>query len=220
MRRMIVASAKRLGIALTVMAVVVAPARVADAAAEDAGSRPAFGVSSPAAAADRMSAVNVTASSKAASIWYVQFRNWKTNNTKCMGVEGGQPANGSRVVLWGCGSPDHVWRLETSKGFYEIRNNVNPGKCLGVLGGSRDPGAPLVTWDCDNSDNQKWEWQPSSVCGGIILVNKVRTQPLDEPLLVSVEGGSTQDNASIIQWTHASSPDQTWCTFVRGTARR
>lgn len=210
MKRMIVGSAKRLGIALTVTAVVVAPARVANAATDDAGSRPAFAVSSPAAAAAGPANVGVKASSKAGVAFWVQLRNLNTNETKCMGVEGGRPANGSRVVLWECGSSDHWWAVDFDGGYHEIRNNNDRSKCLGVLGGSHNQGAPLVTWDCDGSPNQKWRTEGSSECDGVILVNQATTPAQ----LASVEGGSTQNNASIIQWPHGSTRDQTWCTWA------
>jgi hypothetical protein len=209
MRRTIVGSAKRLGIALTIMAVVVAPAPAADAAARDAGSRAAPTVSSP--AADGLSAAGLKASSKARFPIMAELRNWNTNQTKCMGVEGGYPMDGSRVVLWPCGELDHVWYVDFSSGYHEIRNYRDRDKCLGVLGGSHRPGAPLVTWTCDNTPNQLWRTEDSSVCQGVILVNAA-TGP--EQQLASVEGRSTENNASIIQWPHASSPDQTWCPWT------
>jgi hypothetical protein len=47
--------------------------------------------------------------------------------------------------------------------------------------------------------------QPSSACGGYIVVNKQTGH------LVSVEGRNTANGTPVIMWPHGSTPDQTWC---------
>lgn len=56
MKEMIVRGAKRCGIALAVLAVVVAPAQVANAAADDPGARPAFAEQARSAGLDQRQA--------------------------------------------------------------------------------------------------------------------------------------------------------------------
>ncbi|MFG1605746.1 RICIN domain-containing protein [Actinoplanes sp. NPDC049265] len=138
----------------------------------------------------------------------VRLRN--LNSGRCMGAEGGTPANGTRVIQWTCtGSGDQAWYVNFDGSYSEVVNfRRGPGStdaCLGVSGGVTTQGAQMVTWQCDGKANQQWRVEGSSECGGVILVNA------SAGMLASVEGRSTANGASVIQWPHGSTRDQTWC---------
>jgi hypothetical protein len=114
--------------------------------------------------------------------------------------------NLSRIILWDCtGADDQYWLVDRAGFEHSIVNYEGYGFCMGVLGASGDRGAQVVVNECDGSANQTWELEPSSACGGYIVVNK------QTRYLASVEGRSTANGAPVIMWPHGSTPDQTWC---------
>jgi hypothetical protein len=121
------------------------------------------------------------------------------NSNLCLGVAGGDMANGSKVVQSDCTDhPDQWWTwMGNGDGFYEVRNSANNSKCLGVPGGSKDPGAQLVIWDCNGHLDQQWHF--SSVDYGndaqlTFLQNR------NSRLIIGVAGGSQDPGAAVVQW--------------------
>ena len=70
---------------------------------------------------------------------------------KCLDVAGGNPAAGTRIILWPChGGPNQNWTV--TKG--EIRGLG--GKCLDIAGGNPAAGTPIILWPCHGGPNQRW----------------------------------------------------------------
>lgn len=87
-------------------------------------------------------------------------------NGKCLGVQGGGDANGTRIVAFTClgtGHPDQYWAPGAAGNGGNNINNFQaffdpntPAQLIGVSGGSTANGAPLVLWFSDGTANQFW----------------------------------------------------------------
>jgi hypothetical protein len=130
------------------------------------------------------------------------------NSDKCLGVPGGNMANGTGVVPWACdGSLDQYWlEMPLSDGnFYEMRNAKDSSKCLGVPGGDVNPGTQLVIWTCNGSLDQRWAAFELVDEPCFVLLN------LNSGLVMGVANGQTDNGAPVIQWYFDHSADQHWC---------
>lgn len=140
---------------------------------------------------------------------------------KCLGVLGGNMANGTPVVQWACnGHPDQQWIITTTAPFglpdgqpTTIRNFENPAKCLGVLASATNDGANLVIWDCNGSMDQDWIFEnvlpPSRNlpfgCWNIENVNALAK-------VIGILNASQSDGAQAVIWDNLfGHPDQEFC---------
>jgi hypothetical protein len=167
-----------------------------------------------------MSTVLAPATPAAAdTFYYYQLLNLNSGGlNRCAGVDGGNMRNLSRIILWDClREDDQFWKVDNGGAgsgpgpWHQIVNYEGSGFCLGVLGASAAQGAQVVVNECDGSDNQKWRLEPSSACGGYIVVN------WQTRFLLSVEGRNTSNGTPVIMWPHGSTSDQTWCLTNRRT---
>ncbi|GHJ43890.1 hypothetical protein Cs7R123_12320 [Catellatospora sp. TT07R-123] len=74
---------------------------------------------------------------------------------KCLDVNGGINADGTKVQLWDCtvGNTHQQWTYDTAG-----RTLVNPetGKCLDATGQGTTDGTRLQLWTCNGQANQQW----------------------------------------------------------------
>ena len=72
---------------------------------------------------------------------------------KCLDASGQGTANGTKVILWTCGSQtNQQWRLNTNGTI----TGVQSGLCLDVSGAATANGSLLQLWACNGQGNQKW----------------------------------------------------------------
>uniref|UniRef100_UPI0006E3726D PQQ-dependent sugar dehydrogenase n=1 Tax=Streptomyces hirsutus TaxID=35620 RepID=UPI0006E3726D len=72
-------------------------------------------------------------------------------NGKCLDVDGGGSADGTKVQLWTCnGSGAQTWTLAGDGTFRAL------GKCLDVSGGASADGTKVQLWTCNGTGAQKW----------------------------------------------------------------
>jgi hypothetical protein len=79
---------------------------------------------------------------------------------KCLNVEGGKVANGTRIIGYPCsgGGNEQLW--------FNADGSVNhSGKCLVVQGGQGRDGDQIVLWDCNGGANEKWRWDNGRLVG-------------------------------------------------------
>jgi glucose/arabinose dehydrogenase len=74
---------------------------------------------------------------------------------KCLDVNGGGTADGTRIQLWTCnGSAAQVWSVNG-----QVWRNPQSGKCLDVAGGATVNGTRAQLWTCNGSAAQNWTAQ-------------------------------------------------------------
>jgi O-glycosyl hydrolase len=72
---------------------------------------------------------------------------------KCLDANGQGTTNGTKVILWTCGSQtNQQWRLNTNGTI----TGVQSGLCLDVSGAATANGSLLQLWACNGQSNQKW----------------------------------------------------------------
>jgi hypothetical protein len=112
---------------------------------------------------------------------------------KCVDVNGGATADGTKVQLWTCsgGAAKQQW-ARTGSTFQAL------GKCLHVNGGTAD-GALVQLWTCNGSAAQNWTPQANGS-----LVNPNSGKCLD------ANGASSADGTQLIIWTCHGGTNQRW----------
>ncbi|CAM3576693.1 ThuA domain-containing protein [Kibdelosporangium persicum] len=110
---------------------------------------------------------------------------------KCVDVNGGATADGTKVQLWTCsGGANQAW-TRTGQTLRSL------GKCLNVNGGSTADGALVQLWTCDGSSAQNWSVQSDGTI-------RNGTKCLD------ATGGSSADGTQLIIWTCNGGTNQRW----------
>lgn len=72
---------------------------------------------------------------------------------KCLGAEGNNTANGTRVITWSCnGTPSQRWSFASSG---TLVNELS-GTCLDVTGQGTANGSRVQLWQCTGGTNQQW----------------------------------------------------------------
>jgi hypothetical protein len=133
-----------------------------------------------------------------------RYQNYETKS--CLGFRG----DTFQTIQWECDNSDaEFWEVipRDDGNYYEIHNYARPDLCLDVPGGTFQRGTQLMIYPCHGGDNQLWKAEGSPVCDGAVFVNK-RTQQL-----VGAAGGQRGNGVPVVQWPHASDPDQTWCPY-------
>lgn len=110
------------------------------------------------------------------------------HSDKCLDVAGGDSANGTNILQWGCYSqPWQRWQFVPANGGFLLKN-LHTGKCLDLWGYSQENGANVFQWSCHGGDNQVLTWQGSS------LKFKHSGQCLD------IFGYSLDFGGNLVQW--------------------
>jgi hypothetical protein len=96
------------------------------------------------------------------------------------------------------------WTLkELDSGLYEISNRRR-GKCLGTV--DPIPETPVTMQECDRSDGQLWDLQESDD-GYLEIIN------FDSDMCLTVEGGSMDSGAALVQYSCDGDEAQQWKLF-------
>jgi lysophospholipase L1-like esterase len=112
---------------------------------------------------------------------------------KCLDVNTGSSANGTKVQIWGCNNTAaQLWSARTDGTLRAL------GKCLDATGGGTANGTPVEIWDCNGGGNQVW--QPYN--GG--YRNPVSGRCLDDP------ASATTDGTQLALWDCNGGANQRW----------
>ncbi|MEF9901696.1 PQQ-dependent sugar dehydrogenase [Streptomyces sp. P9-A2] len=115
-------------------------------------------------------------------------------NGKCLDVDGGGSADGTKVQLWTCnGTGAQTWTLAGDGTFRAL------GKCLDVSGGASADGTKVQLWTCNGTGAQEWAPQPDGT-----VRNPRSAKCLD------VSGGTWNDGTPVHLWTCHTGPNQKW----------
>ncbi|WP_326750763.1 ThuA domain-containing protein [Streptomyces hirsutus] len=115
-------------------------------------------------------------------------------NGKCLDVDGGGSADGTKVQLWTCnGSGAQTWTLAGDGTFRAL------GKCLDVSGGASADGTKVQLWTCNGTGAQKWAPQSDGT-----VRNPQSARCLD------ASGGTWNDGTPVHLWTCHTGPNQKW----------
>ncbi|MFJ9098055.1 ricin-type beta-trefoil lectin domain protein [Streptomyces sp. NPDC102405] len=112
---------------------------------------------------------------------------------KCLGVSGGNSANGTAAEIRSCdGSAAQTWSARSDGTLRAL------GKCLDAAGRGTANGTKIAIWDCNGGTNQ--QWQPYN--GG--YRNPVSGRCLDDP------NASTADGTQLVLWDCNGGTNQQW----------
>ncbi|GAB2623853.1 lectin [Streptomyces capparidis] len=115
-------------------------------------------------------------------------------NGKCLDVDGGRSADGTKIQLWSCnGTGAQNWTVGTNGTLAAL------GKCLDVSGGGSADGTRIQLWTCNGSGAQKWAPQPDGT-----VRNPQSGKCLD------ASGGTWNDGTPVHLWTCHTGPNQKW----------
>lgn len=129
--------------------------------------------------------------------------NWQpiksSMNDKCLEIEGGFGANGTKAQMWDChGGENQKWMYDIERGGY--LTVASSGKCLGVDGGRTEKGTKVLQWECDGSDNQKW-----------VIDDRRRLKPKhSQNKCLDISRGSNNNGAEMILWDCNDEENQKW----------
>ncbi|WP_053851530.1 SGNH/GDSL hydrolase family protein [Streptomyces sp. NRRL B-24085] len=112
---------------------------------------------------------------------------------KCLGVNGGNSANGTIAEIRSCdGSAAQTWSARSDGTLRAL------GKCLDAAGRGTANGTKIVIWDCNGGTNQQWQ----TYNGG--YRNPVSGRCLDDP------NASTVDGTQLVLWDCNGGTNQQW----------
>jgi lysophospholipase L1-like esterase len=112
---------------------------------------------------------------------------------KCLGVTGGNSANGTPAEIRTCdGSAAQTWSARSDGTLRAL------GKCLDVTGRGTANGTKIEIWDCNGGTNQQWQ----TYNGG--YRNPVSGRCLDDP------NASTTDGTQLVLWDCNGGAHQQW----------
>ena len=112
---------------------------------------------------------------------------------KCVDVNGGSTADGTKVQLWTCGGGTNQQWARTGSTLRAL------GKCLDVNGSATADGTIVQLWTCNGSAAQNWTPQANGS-----LNNPNSGKCLD------ASGNSSADGTQLIIWTCHGGPNQRW----------
>ncbi|MGY0065310.1 PQQ-dependent sugar dehydrogenase [Streptomyces sp. QTS137] len=115
-------------------------------------------------------------------------------NGKCLDVDGGGSADGTKVQLWTCnGTAAQTWTLAGDGTFRAL------GKCLDVSGGASADGTKVQLWTCNGTGAQRWAPQPDGT-----------VRNLQSARCLDASGGTWNDGTPVHLWTCHTGPNQKW----------
>ena len=119
---------------------------------------------------------------------------------KCLDVNGGGTANGTKVQLRDCnGTNAQGWTTSDA-----TLVGVG-GKCLDVNANDQNDGTIVQLWDCNGTDAQRWSWQGSTL-------RSASGRCLD------ASGASSENGTQIIIWSCNGGDNQSWNPAGAATA--
>jgi hypothetical protein len=111
----------------------------------------------------------------------------------CLDVNGGVPADGNHVQLWGCnGTPAQTWTGGTDGTLRVV------GSCLRISDNATTSGSMVEIWTCDGSSSQQWRFTNGT------LVNPSTGLCLTSP------SDSTAQGTHLTVAVCAAKPGQRW----------
>ncbi|GIF10165.1 ThuA domain-containing protein [Actinoplanes teichomyceticus] len=114
---------------------------------------------------------------------------------KCLDVDAGGSADGTRIQLWTCnGTGAQTWTVDG-----QVWRNPQSNKCLDVAGGATANGTKAQLWTCNGSAAQNWVAQP----------DKTVKNPQSNKCLDVSEAKST-DGQQIHLWDCHAGANQLW----------
>src|SRR3954469_12103439 len=112
---------------------------------------------------------------------------------KCLGVSGGNSANGTAAEIRSCdGSTAQTWSARSDGTLRAL------GKCLDAAGRGTANGTKIAIWDCNGGTNQQWQ----TYNGG--YRNPVSGRCLDDP------NAATADGTQLVLWDCNGGTNQQW----------
>ncbi|MGC5224456.1 ricin-type beta-trefoil lectin domain protein [Micromonospora sp. DT81.3] len=115
---------------------------------------------------------------------------------KCVDVDNGSSANGTKVQLWDCASFNAAQQTFVPRSDGTLRTL---GKCLDVSDFGTSNGSRVHLWDCSGGANQKWKVNTDGS-----IVNPVSGRCLD--------ADGTANGTRLQLWDCAGSANQQWST--------
>ncbi|MFI8193285.1 ThuA domain-containing protein [Streptomyces sp. NPDC085946] len=113
---------------------------------------------------------------------------------KCLDVDGGGTADGTKIQLWTCnGSAAQTWTVSGDGSLKAL------GKCLDVSGGGSADGTRVQLWTCNGTGAQKWAAQADGT-----VRNPQSGKCLD------ASGGTWNDGTPVHLWTCHTGANQKW----------
>lgn len=112
---------------------------------------------------------------------------------KCVDVNGGATADGTKIQLWTCNGTAAQFWSPSGQTWRAV------GKCLEVAGGGTADGTKVQLWTCNGTGAQNW----TSGANGS-LVNPQSGKCLD------ASGGSSADGTQLIIWSCHGGTNQRW----------
>ncbi|XLE02229.1 ThuA domain-containing protein [Streptomyces sp. 184] len=113
---------------------------------------------------------------------------------KCLDVQGGNTADGTRIQLWSCGATNPN-QMFTVPGDGTVRAF---GKC--VTGTGTTAGSPVLLYGCDGGADQRWTAQSDGTLRSAVGTN----------LCMDASGPSTADGTRIHLWGCHGRANQLW----------
>jgi alpha-galactosidase len=86
------------------------------------------------------------------------------SSDRCLDVDGGQTAPGTKVQIWDCLNGGNQRWTPTAAG--ELRA-YNGTQCLDVDGGATAPETKVQLWSCNGGAHQKWRLNPDGTITGV-----------------------------------------------------
>ncbi|MFF3348877.1 PQQ-dependent sugar dehydrogenase [Streptomyces sp. NPDC002779] len=115
-------------------------------------------------------------------------------NGKCLDVDGGSTADGTKIQLWTCNnSTAQTWTPAADGSIKAL------GKCLDISGGASADGTKIQLWTCNNTGAQKWAPQADGT-----VRNPQSAKCLD------ASGGTWNDGTAVHLWTCHTGANQKW----------
>ncbi|MET7694489.1 ricin-type beta-trefoil lectin domain protein [Streptomyces sp. NPDC005483] len=112
---------------------------------------------------------------------------------KCLGVSGGNSANGTAAEIRSCdGSAAQTWSARSDGTLRAL------GKCLDATGRGTSNGTKIAIWDCNGGTNQQWQ----TYNGG--YRNPGSGRCLDDP------NASTAEGTQLVLWDCNGGTNQQW----------
>lgn len=152
-------------------------------------------------------------------VWYIHkeesglYTIYNVDSQKCLDVENASLDNGANIIQWsyqGTGNEKWIIQEQPSSGYYTIRN-VHSDKYMVVADASKSSGTGIIQYGT-GEDNKLWNITPYSFTsprkvGGVFRLKNIYTN-----LYLVVEDASMEDQARLVSWESANTPNG-WWTF-------
>jgi hypothetical protein len=131
---------------------------------------------------------------------------------RAIGIWQGNASSGTKLTQWvDDGASDKLWNLvSTSDGYYQLQSTANTSlfATAATAGGAVDLQAAIdANTNASGAQTQQWQLVidfTTTAGAGFKMVNR------NSGKVAGVNGGSTANGASIVQWTDNGSADQRW----------